>query len=130
MTRVDNRRNVYSNPNNARIRQVRDLIRDRRERERTGLFFFEGMRAVAQAFEHDAAIESLIVAPELLDNPFGRKLVREGRRAGIPSLEVTPEVFRDLALAEEPQGIAAVARQRWTPPAEARPSEGLCWVAL
>ena len=64
------------------IRQVRRLIQDRHERERTGLFAMEGVRPIVQAFEHDWEIETLIAVPELLESPLGRSLVRQGRRAG------------------------------------------------
>jgi RNA methyltransferase, TrmH family len=128
MRRADHQRD--SERNNNRIRQVRRLIQDRRERERTGLFAMEGVRPIVQALEHDWEIEALIAAPELLESPLGRSLVRQGRRAGIPLLEVTAETFRGMAVAEEPQGIAAVARQRWATLAEAQSAAGLCWVAL
>jgi RNA methyltransferase, TrmH family len=128
MPRDDHQRN--SERSSDRIRQVRRLIQDRQERERTGLFATEGVRPIVQAFEHDWEIETLIAAPELLESPLGRSLVRQGRRAGIPVLELTAESFRGLAVAEEPQGIAAVARQRWETLPETQPTSGLCWVAL
>jgi TrmH family RNA methyltransferase len=106
------------------------LLHDREEREHTGLFFMEGLRFVSQAWERDVEVEALVVAPELLTHPFGRQLVRVMRRAGVPYLEVTTEVFRGLALVGDPQGIGAVARQRWHALPEVRPTDGLCWVAL
>jgi TrmH family RNA methyltransferase len=90
----------------------------------------EGLRAIVQAFEHDFDIDALIVAPELLESPLGRSLARQGRRAGIPCTEVPAELFRSLSLADEPQGIAAIARQRWEPLSQASPAAGLCWTAL
>lgn len=81
-------------------------------RERCGRFFTEGLRFVAQAARHPSRIETLVVAPEMLLHPFGRKLLREQRRLNIPCLEVTPEIFVYLSLAEEPQWIGAVVRQR------------------
>ena len=35
-----------------------------------------------------------------------------------------------LSQAEEPQGIAAVVRQRWEPLYRVDPNEGLCWVVV
>jgi TrmH family RNA methyltransferase len=90
----------------------------------------EGLRAVLHAFEQEVEIEALISAPEPLEHPLGRSLVRQGRRAGIPCVEVSAALFRSLAVAEAPQGIAAVARQRWQPLRQAPPGSGLCWVAL
>jgi TrmH family RNA methyltransferase len=129
MPKTDRRPQLVNSLNHYSVRRLQRL-QQRAERDRTGLFLAEGIRFVAQAIEHDAAIEQLVTAPALLANPFGRKLARELRRAGTPGLEVTPEVFRGLAQAETPQGIAVVVRQRWEPLAPADPGAGLCWVAL
>lgn len=112
------------------LKPVRCLHR-REERERTGLFWTEGTRFLFQAVEQKAALETLIVCPELLVHPTGRKIARDLRRQGVSCLTVTAEVFRGLSFSAEPQGIAAVARQRWEALGSVRPSgRGLCWVAL
>lgn len=129
MTKTGRQPRLVNSVQHFSIRRLLRLQR-REERERTGLFLAEGLRFVAQAIEHDAAIEQLVIAPTLLANPFGRKLARELRRAGVPALEVTPEVFRGVAQAEEPQGIAVVVRQRWEPLAQVDGADGLCWIAL
>jgi TrmH family RNA methyltransferase len=123
------RSETISERHNAGIRRIRKL-KVREERERAGVFFVEGIRFVAQAVQHHAEIETLLVAPKLLVHPFGQKLARQMRRGGTPCLEVTPEVFYSLSQAEETQGIGAVVRQRWERLERVKPSEGLCWVAL
>src|SRR5205814_6706038 len=55
--------------------------------------------------------------------------VRQLRRARTPFLEVTPEVFHSMAQGDDPQGLAAVVRQEWASLEEARPEDGLCWIA-
>ena len=120
---------VVTSRNDPAVRQVRSLQR-REERDRSGRFYTEGIRFVAQAAEAGAPIELLVVAPELLTNAFGRRLVRRLRQEGVAALEVSAEVFRSLGLAEEPQGVGAVLRQRWMPLSFIHPSEGLCWVAV
>jgi TrmH family RNA methyltransferase len=105
-------------------------LQTRQARDRAGLFFIEGIRFVAQAMRQDVPVETLVVAPGLLLNPFGQKLVRLLRGAGTPCLTVSPDVFRHISLALEPQGIGAVIQQRWHPLERVRPSDGLCWIAL
>jgi RNA methyltransferase, TrmH family len=129
MNSIDTRSREITSRNHARIRRIRAL-QDRKEREQTGLFFVEGIRFVAQAVESRARIETLLVAPQLLVRPFGKKLVRELRRKGVPCLEVTPEVFHSLALTDDPQGLGAVVRQSWEPLSRVNPAGTLCWVAL
>jgi TrmH family RNA methyltransferase len=129
MTRSDYPSRIITSRNHPILKRIRSLHR-REERDRSGLFFIEGIRFVAQAMWHGAHVETLLVSPPLLANPFGQKLARRLRRAGVPCLEVSPEVFHSVALTDEPQGIGAVTRQRWESLARANPSEGLCWVAV
>jgi RNA methyltransferase, TrmH family len=70
------------------IRRIRAL-QTRAARERTGLFFLEGIRFLAEATHHQVPLETLIVAPKLLTRPFGQKLVRLQQRRGVPCLEVS-----------------------------------------
>ena len=112
----------------ARFQSVHALA-SRSERDRTGQFFVEGLRFVAQAAAHHA-IEAVLVVPKTLDHPFGLRLRRQLQSQGVPIWEVTPELFLRLSRAEEPQWIGAVARQRWERLDRTPPSPGLCWVAL
>jgi TrmH family RNA methyltransferase len=113
---------------NARIRQVRAL-RSRNHRERTGLFFVEGVRLVAEAVQTGARIEEWVVAPGLLRSSLGREILERACRSA-PCLEVTPEVFATLATKDAIQGIGAVVRQRWEPLEEVRSGGELCWIAV
>lgn len=96
---------------NPAVKALRAL-RQRKEREATGLCFVEGIRLVAEAASGDALAE-LVVAPELLTSPFARELVAEQERAGVPVTTVSGAVFASLSQKDGPQGLAAVARQRW-----------------
>ena len=60
---------------NADIERIRRL-RERAERERTGLFWTEGTRFVIQAAEQRAKIETLIVASEMPLPLSGRKVLQ------------------------------------------------------
>ena len=110
------------------VKRIR-LLRLRDERERTGLFYIEGLRFVSQAVEQHAPIEALVVCRPLLVHAFAQKLIRQQRRTGIPVLEVTPAVLHSISLVEDSQGIGAVVRQQWEPLARLRPGDELCWIA-
>ena len=101
----------------------------RRERDRSGLFFIEGLRFVSQAFEHHAHVQTLITVPKLLAHPYAQALLRRAACAHVPVLEVTPEVFLAHSRAEEPQWIGAIVPQRWTPLSSVIPGDELCWLA-
>lgn len=101
----------------------------RRERDRAGLFFVEGLRFVSQAFAHHAPVQTLITVPKMLTHPYSQALLRRAERARVPVLEVTPEVFLSHSRAEDPQWIGAVVLQHWEPLSGILPGDGLCWVA-
>lgn len=120
---------LVSSLSNPTIKQIRTL-RERKERDRSGLFFIEGIRLVGEAVQLGAPIESCVVAPELLSSPFGQQQVAELRQRGVPCIEVTAEVFRSISRKDGPQGLGAVMRQRWETLGQVRPGSELCWVAL
>jgi len=102
----------------------------REERERTGLFYIEGMRFVAQALHHQATIEHLVVCRELLTHPFAQRLVREQKKRGTPVLEVSHAVMESLSQVQDSQGLGAVVRQRWQRLESVRARDKLCWIAV
>jgi len=115
-----------SNPGIKRMRS----LRSRAERERTGLFFVEGIQIVVEAVQQNAPIEEMVIAPELLTSAFAQETVQQQKERGVPCLEVTAEVFESLSLKERPQGIGAVVRQRWEKLEQVDAAHRLGWVAL
>lgn len=97
---------------NDRIKSIRKL-QERKARDESGLFFLEGVRVVAEAVQQGAELDTLVYAPDLLKSTFALDLIAQQHAAGATILEVSSEVFRRLSQKEGPQGIAAVARQRW-----------------
>src|SRR5579871_6923786 len=78
---------IYSR-NSVQVRRLRSL-QTRSGRDATGLYLIEGVRHLAEAMKHCVRIETLVVAPKLLENPLGKKLVRQLR---IRSEEHTSEL--------------------------------------
>lgn len=116
-------------PSSPLIKRVQRLHL-REERERTGLFYIEGMRFVTQALHHHAKIEHLVVCREWLTHPHARRLVHEQTKRGIPVLEVSPSVMERLSQVGDSQGLGAVVRQRWLRLINVKPREELCWIAV
>lgn len=121
---------IISSLTNPRIKHIRSL-HQRQERERTGLFFVEGIRIVAEAVQMSASIQQLIYAPTLLKSEFALHIIHTQQAQGIECIEVTAEVFKSLSVKEGPQGIGAVIQQRWEPLAPLRlTQDDFCWIAL
>jgi TrmH family RNA methyltransferase len=114
---------------NPRVKQIRKL-RERKERQQSGLFYAEGLRISIEAASMSGRLEALVFAPDLLTSEFGIKLVEEQRSRGVEILEVSREVFKTLALKEDPQGIGAVIAQTWYSIEEIQFEPGDSWVAL
>jgi TrmH family RNA methyltransferase len=114
---------------NLQVKSIRKL-RERKERQETGLFFAEGVRITAEALQLNAGIQTLVAAPELLESAFARELVEEAHRLHIPVLEVSAAVFATLSIKEGPQGLGAVIRQQWLPLEQVTPAPKELWIAL
>lgn len=120
---------VITSGANPTVKQIRAL-RQRKEREATGLCFVEGIRQVAEAVQSGADVAQLVVAPELLSSDFARGLVAERAAAGAAVVEVSRQVFEGLSQKDGPQGLAAVVRQRWAALADVGLGAPPGWVAL
>ena len=99
-------------------------------RSRTGLYLIEGIRHVAQAVEQRAALQSIFYDPSILSNRFGRKLVEKLRAAGVPGVRLAPQLYRQLTLAADPQGLGAVMRQEWTRMEELSTARDSLWLGI
>jgi TrmH family RNA methyltransferase len=129
MPRHDDRQRLIVSLDHPLIRPIHRL-RDRAERDRRRRFVVDGIRFVLQALRHGAGVEALVVAPGLLTNPLGQRLVAAQRHAGRPCLTVTDDLYRRFSPSDAPQGLSAVIGQRWTPLNQVDGREGLCWVVL
>lgn len=119
-----------ANPVSKRIR----LLADRRHRRREGAFVVEGMQPVWQAVEAGADVETLVVAPELLDrSPGGARaaaMVADQQARGVPVARLTAELFTRLSTREGPSGLAAIVRARTAGLTSVRVTPGALFVAL
>ncbi len=115
---------VITSRNNTRIKRIRKLL-NRKERDQSGLFLVEGIRLVTEAVQLGAAIDTLILAPELLSSQVTYELI-----AGYDYLEVSPYVFESIASKDNPQGIAAVIQQNYMQLETIVHHGESCWVAL
>ena len=110
---------TYTSSNNPKIKLIRAL-RQRKERQSSGLFAIEGIRPVGEAVEAMqaglayVALEFLCYAPELLTSEYALSLVEKEKSRGLPCYAVTAETFASFADKENPQGILAVARRNQT----------------
>lgn len=114
---------------NPQIKLIRKL-KDRKYRVESGLFFLEGIRIVIEALTAGQWVTQLIVSRDLIGSAKAVEVVEEAERKGVPILEVSKQVFESISGKDGPQGLAAVAQQKWTELDEiTSPTIGI-WIAL
>jgi RNA methyltransferase, TrmH family len=128
---------VSSQEQSPALRHQRGVARARLQalrrlgtRLKSGQFRLEGVGPFLQACGAGIELDSILWSPRLLRSSLAQKLVRHQRRAGVPTFKVSPEDFRGLSCTARASGVAAVARQRWSPLAQIDPGAGLCWLAI
>lgn len=114
----------------ATLDEIKRLQSDRAHRDARRTFFVEGIRNVVHAVENAFRIETLVHSDQLITVPIARKLVRDRRRSGIPTLPVSPEAFREVSATRSASGIGAIVSQHWSSLHSVSPRAGLCWVVL
>ena len=120
---------------NPKVKQVRSL-RQRKQREASGMFLVEGIHHVGEAVQSAATgtngtnIEHIFYAPDLLTSEFAIQLIRDQIQAGTPCFSASEDIFRSLTEKENPQGILAVVRQKEARLGELNPANFPWGVAL
>ena len=102
---------IISSRTNSKIKSARAL-RQRKERESSGLHLVEGIHHVGAAVEAGAVIQEIYYAPDLLKSQYGLETVENAAKRGVLCYPTTVEVFNSLTGKENPQGILGVVRQR------------------
>lgn len=96
-------------PANPRIKAAVRL-RERRDRERTGLTIVDGAREIRRAVAADVPIEEAFVAETLVRSDEATEAVEALRRCGAPITTVSETALDRLAFGDRNDGLVAVVR--------------------
>ncbi|BAZ12303.1 RNA methyltransferase, trmH family protein [Calothrix sp. NIES-4071] len=105
-------------------------LQTRTYRDHCGKFYTEGVRNFTKAVDNGFDISAIIYSEKLLTAPLARKLVRNQRRSGILTINITPEQFRHISCTERASGVGAIVRQRWSNLKQISLLSSSYWVAL
>lgn len=86
-------------------------LRERRERDRSGLFLIEGYRELRRALDGGIAPDEVWCCPDLYLGQNEAALVEVARGRGAEIVEVAEAPFRKASYRDRPEGLLAVARQ-------------------
>ena len=98
-----------ASPSNPRIKAAVRL-RERRERDRTGLTIVDGARELRRALEAGIAVEEAFVHPPLVRSDDARRVVAALQSGGSSVVEVSDTAFGKLAFGDRSDGVIAVVR--------------------
>ena len=99
-----------TSPANPRIKHLVRL-RERRERDQSGLFLIEGYRELSRALEGGVELTELYSCPSLYLGEHEGALVEAAIAAGAELIPVAESPFRKASYRDRPEGLLGVARQ-------------------
>lgn len=102
--------NYLTSLQNPKIKQLVKL-RDRSERETSGLFLIEGYRELLRASDGGAKIESLFICPELFLGSNEPALIASLTAQGAKLFTCSQSVFQKISYRDRPDGLLAIAPQ-------------------
>ena len=96
---------------NPKLKNAHSL-KDKRDRDRTGLFLIEGFRESKRAVDNGITIEEFFFCPELFLGENENKLLDEAERQGAKLIQLPSSLFSKLSYRDRPDGLVAVARKK------------------
>ena len=86
-------------------------LKDRRDRDETGLFLIEGFREISRATKGNVVIEHLFFSESLFLGTNEPSLLRDIHTKGAEMYSCSEPVLKKLSYRDRPDGLVAVARQ-------------------
>ncbi|MCJ8237084.1 TrmH family RNA methyltransferase [Peteryoungia algae] len=133
----------YRQDDSRRVGQVKEvtslanpIIKDikalsqKKSRDESRTFLAEGLKLVIDALDRGWAIRTLVYAKAGKGKPLVEKVAARTVAAGGLVLEVSEKVMSSITRRDNPQMVAAVFEQRWTPLKDIQPKGSETWIAL
>ena len=102
---------LISSSQNPVVKEIKSL-KSRRDREKKGLYYVEGLRIVEEALKENADIAELAVSEEFASYHQDAGLLGKIEKLNIKTYLFTPKLFKEITDTETPQGILAIMRIR------------------
>lgn len=114
---------------NPIIKDIKALSQ-KKSRDESRTFLAEGLKLVIDALDRGWTIRTLVYAKAGKGKPLVEKVAARTVAAGGLVLEVSEKVMSSITRRDNPQMIAAVFEQRWTPLKDIKPKDSETWIAL
>lgn len=96
---------------NPKVKQIIHL-RDKRERDESGLFLIEGYREIFRANKAGWEIAQLLICPELFLGTNEPALIKNLLDKKTQIITCAPKIFEKISYRDRPDGLLAIAPQR------------------
>lgn len=96
---------------NPKVKQILQL-RDKRDRDQTGLFLIEGYREIFRAVNAGWSMETLFICPELFLGTNEPALIENLLQKKTILIECSKQVFQKISYRDRPDGLLAIAPQK------------------
>ncbi|MCX6807831.1 MAG: RNA methyltransferase [Patescibacteria group bacterium] len=97
---------------NPRIKQTIKLRDNKRERQQTDQFVFEGRREIERAMIGKIEIQEIFFCPELTQNDQAQEILKTAEKLRVKLYEIPKHIYAKIALREGTEGMVAVAKSR------------------
>lgn len=114
---------------NPIIKDIKALSQ-KKSRDESRTFLAEGLKLVIDALDRGWTIRTLVYAKAGKGKPLVEKVAARTVAAGGLVLEVSEKVMSSITRRDNPQMVAAVFEQRWTPLKDINPKGSETWIAL
>lgn len=101
---------VITSKQNPRVKALVKL-RDRRDRDKAGVFIIEGYREIRRALEKDIQITEFYYSPGWFLGENEPQLIEDIKSRDAQVYEVAKDVFTKFTYRDRPDGLLAVAKQ-------------------
>jgi RNA methyltransferase, TrmH family len=101
---------VITSSANPKIKQVLAL-RDRRDRDSTGLFLIEGYREISRALTGNVLFDQLFYCEELFLGSNEQELIAACQKQGAALIKTSDHIFSKISYRDRPDGLIAVAKK-------------------
>lgn len=104
---------MYNKLTSAQNPKIKSLLhlRDKKERDQTGLFLIEGYREIRRAVDSGVQFESLYICPELFLGTNEESLITQIKA---PIFELPDFLFHKISYRDRPDGLVGIAYQMKT----------------
>lgn len=86
-------------------------LRERRDRDKAGLFLIEGYREINRALDKNIEISEFYYSPDWFLGENEPALIEKIKKIGAEVFEVSKDVFAKFTYRDRPDGLLAVAKQ-------------------